>query len=29
VGRVQEGDVLEATITGLPPLRVDVRRAEG
>lgn len=28
VGPVYPGDVLEATITGLPPLRVDVQRAE-
>ncbi len=29
VGPVEEGDVLEATATGLPPLRVTVQRAPG
>lgn len=28
VGPVQDGDELEATVTGLPPLRVTVRRAK-
>ena len=29
VGPVEDGDVLEATATGLPPLRVTIRRASG
>jgi 2-keto-4-pentenoate hydratase/2-oxohepta-3-ene-1,7-dioic acid hydratase in catechol pathway len=29
VGPVQDGDELEATVTGLPPLRVTVQRAKG